>query len=186
MRKKIVYMAISISLIGVQSVGAAPEESSGGSNLKDVHVFKPVTTNNGITELQEVKTGKPLAPAETVENKPPATISDPHPIPGSTPYKPIPAVSGGKIELEEVKPGTPVQAIPPATAGNVEMKELRSGMTLEVTASKSRVFRTKAKIIRVAVSDPSIAEPVVVAEREFILMGKRDGTITLMLWFDSK
>src|SRR5262249_43360251 len=57
--------------------------------------------------------------------------------------------------------------IPQAESGTVEFKELKPTLSLDVTASQSRVFRTKTKIKRVAVSDPTIAEPVVVSDHEF-------------------
>lgn len=104
---------------------------------------------------------------------------------GITPYKPIPAADSGRIDLQEVT-GTPQTAIPAAQSSDVQMKEIKPATTMEVKVTQSRTFRTKGRIIRVAVSDPTIAEPVVVSEHEFILIGKRDGSVTLMLWFDPR
>jgi Flp pilus assembly secretin CpaC len=62
------------------------------------------------------------------------------------------------------------------------LEEVKPTATVDVKASQSRVFRTKSKILRVSVSDPSIAEPVVVSEREFVLLGKAPGSVSLSVW----
>lgn len=79
---------------------------------------------------------------------------------------------------------TPKLPIPPVTTGILEMVEAKPASSMNVVASKSRVFRTRQKIKRVMVSDPSIAEVVVVSQREFVLLGKRDGAVSVVLWFE--
>lgn len=79
---------------------------------------------------------------------------------------------------------TPKLPFPPVTAGVLERLVVKPASSMNVVASKSRVFRTKQKIKRVMVSDPSIAEVVVVSEREFVLLGKRDGAVSVVLWFE--
>ena len=79
---------------------------------------------------------------------------------------------------------SPKVAIPAVTSGLLEMVEVKPASTVNVTSSRSRVFRTKSKIKKALVSDPSIAELVVVSEREFILLGKRDGAVSVILWFE--
>lgn len=94
----------------------------------------------------------------------------------------------GNIAAVQADPGketeTPKLPIPPVTTGILEMLEVKSSSSMNVVASKSCVFRTKRKIKRVMVSDPSVAEVVVVSEREFVLLGKRDGAISVVLWFE--
>ena len=77
---------------------------------------------------------------------------------------------------------TPSTPIPAAPSGTIELKELKPTQAINVKSSQSRVFKTKTKILRVAVSDPSIAEPVVVSEREFILLGKAPGDVSVFVW----
>lgn len=79
---------------------------------------------------------------------------------------------------------TPKSPIPPVTTGVLELVEIKPAAAINVVASRSRVFRTKGKIKRVMVSDPTIAEVVVVSEREFVLLGKRDGAVSVVLWFE--
>ncbi len=103
------------------------------------------------------------------------------------------------IQLEEVKPAIPQQgqvpqqtAIPqqtpisPANTGNLSLQEIKPSLTIDVKESKSRVYRTKSKIKRVLVSDPSIAEAVVVSEREFVLIGKRPGNVSVQVWCEGE
>ena len=39
--------------------------------------------------------------------------------------------------------------------------------------------------MRTSISDPAIAEPVVVAENQIVLLGKAPGTATFVLWDDA-
>lgn len=89
-----------------------------------------------------------------------------------------PAFAGSGAEKAD-QVATP---IPPAGTGTIELKEMKPTMTVDVKASQARVFKTNSKIVRIAVSDPSIAEPVVVSDREFILLGKSPGDVSLFVW----
>ena len=51
--------------------------------------------------------------------------------------------------------------------------------------SHSRLFRTGNKIIQVFTTEPGVAEPVVVAENQFVLLGKTRGTTNLVVWDDA-
>ena len=113
-----------------------------------------------IISLYQVLGSLALArPALCSNSSPPQMIAQ---LENNTPAKPIPAVNSRGIELEEIKPTASV----------------------EVKVSRERVFRTKRKILRVSVSDPSIAEPVVVSDREFMLIGKNPGAVSLFVWYD--
>ena len=83
--------------------------------------------------------------------------------------------------MQEIPP-TQSAPIPAVNSGTIELQEIKPTATLDVKTSQSRVFRTKSKILRISVSDPSIAEPVVVSEREFILIGKAPGAVSLTVW----
>ncbi|HEY9790396.1 MAG TPA: pilus assembly protein N-terminal domain-containing protein [Candidatus Obscuribacterales bacterium] len=77
---------------------------------------------------------------------------------------------------------TPSTPIPAVTSGTIELKELKPTQSMTVHSSQSRIFKTKTKILRVAVSDPSIAEPVVISEKEFMLLGKAPGDVCVFIW----
>jgi pilus assembly protein CpaC len=53
---------------------------------------------------------------------------------------------------------------------------------VSVTAGRSTVVTTKFDITRIAITNPAIADAVVVKPREVLIDGKSPGTITLMLW----
>lgn len=170
----------------VQQVQAEPPPAhESTAPIPKITVLQPVRAKDGTILMEEISPGKPNYThpiAETPKHTGP--IVDHSLLPASTPRIPIPAAASSKMELEEVKTSTPSRPVPGYPGRTVEMQELRPAMTIEVTASKTRTFRTRSKITRVAVSDPSIAEAIVVSEREFVLMGKRDGAISLILWFE--
>jgi len=72
--------------------------------------------------------------------------------------------------------------IPQVQATQVEIKELKASLAVDVLASRSRVFKTKQKITRVAVSDPSCADVVLMTENQFVVIGKNPGAITVTIW----
>lgn len=102
----------------------------------------------------------------------------------------LPALAAVAAFLINAQPGAlaqqsgegAAQPIPPVESGLVELEEIKPTASLDVKTGQSRVFRTKARIKRVSVSDPAMAEVVIVSEREFIVIGKAPGNISLFLW----
>lgn len=74
--------------------------------------------------------------------------------------------------------------IPAATTGVIELQEVKSTNTVDLIVSKSRTFRLKNKIIRISISDPTIAEAIVVNEKDIVLLGKKPGVCSLSIWDD--
>ncbi|PWT96553.1 MAG: hypothetical protein C5B53_09435 [Candidatus Melainabacteria bacterium] len=79
----------------------------------------------------------------------------------------------------------PTTPIPPVVTGTVDLEEFKSSNVIDLKVSQSRTFKLKNKIVRTSISDPSIAEPVVVAENQIVLLGKSPGGATLVLWDDA-
>ncbi len=75
--------------------------------------------------------------------------------------------------------------IPPVVTGTVDLEEFKTTNVIDLKVAQSRTFRLKNKIVRTSISDPSIAEPVVVSENQLVLLGKTPGTATLVLWDDA-
>lgn len=76
--------------------------------------------------------------------------------------------------------------VPEAPATEIEMKELKTTVAVDVLASRSKVFKTKQKINRVAVSDPSVADVVLMTENQFVVIGKNPGAINVTIWCENK
>lgn len=76
--------------------------------------------------------------------------------------------------------------IPVAPVGEVEIKELKTTLAVDVLAQHSKVFKTKQKIIRVAVSDPSVADVILMTENQFVVIGKNPGAISVTIWCEPK
>lgn len=75
--------------------------------------------------------------------------------------------------------------IPPVVTGTVDLEELKVVNVINLSVSHSRTFRLKNKLIRMSISDPGIAEPVMVSEKDMVLLGKSPGSATLFLWDDA-
>lgn len=75
--------------------------------------------------------------------------------------------------------------IPPVVSGTVDLEEFKPTNAIDLKVSQSRTFKLRNKIIRTSISDPSIAEPVVVAENQMVLLGKAPGNATLVIWDDA-
>jgi pilus assembly protein CpaC len=73
-------------------------------------------------------------------------------------------------------PATTPQAAAATTAPSAPMDRI------VITAGRSTVLSTEFDITRVAVTNPSIADAVVVQPREVLLDGKGPGTISLIVW----
>ena len=80
---------------------------------------------------------------------------------------------------------TATTPIPPVVSGTVDLEEFKPSNTIELKVSQSRTFKLRNKIIRTSISDPAIAEPVVVAENQMVLLGKAPGGSTLVIWDDA-
>lgn len=87
-----------------------------------------------------------------------------------------------RAELPDAPPSIP---IPPVVTGVLDMQEFKSTNVIDLKVSQSRSFKSKNKIVRASISDPSIAEPVIVAENQIVLLGKTPGTATMVLWDDA-
>jgi len=75
--------------------------------------------------------------------------------------------------------------IPPVVTGTVDLEEFKTTNILDLKVSQSRTFKLKNKIVRTSISDPAVAEPVVVSENQIVLLGKTPGSATLVLWDDA-
>lgn len=72
----------------------------------------------------------------------------------------------------------------PARTGQTEQTSLRGAdiRRVNLTAGQSTVLLTTFDIKRIAVTDPAIANAVVVQPREVLIDGKAAGTVSLIIW----
>ena len=71
----------------------------------------------------------------------------------------------------------PAQTPPPAGDGRLERERV-----LMLTAGRSMVLTTTYDITRIAITDPKIADAVVVQPREVLIDGRSAGTVSLIVW----
>src|SRR5580765_7255657 len=53
---------------------------------------------------------------------------------------------------------------------------------VQLTAGRSTVVNTDFDVTRIAVTNPAVADAVVVAPREILIDGKATGTVSLIIW----
>lgn len=69
-----------------------------------------------------------------------------------------------------------------STKDDTEVAHFKTSLGIDLKASRSRLFRIKNSIVRIHISDPAIVEPVVLSEHEIVLLGKKQGSIKLVIW----
>jgi pilus assembly protein CpaC len=74
----------------------------------------------------------------------------------------------------QTAPGAPAAATGVQLPGQVERVPL--------TAGRSTVLRTDFEIVRIAVTNPAVADAIVVQPREILVDGKSPGTVSLIVW----
>jgi pilus assembly protein CpaC len=82
-------------------------------------------------------------------------------------------VSAVAIGLVPTPLGAQNQAAPPQTAASAR---------LPLTTGRSTVLTTDFDVVRIAVTNPAIADAVVVSPREVLVDGKGPGTVSLIIW----
>ncbi|MBY0360006.1 MAG: pilus assembly protein N-terminal domain-containing protein [Candidatus Obscuribacterales bacterium] len=142
-----------------------------------------LTIHSSMSEKQNVEQPKLLA----MDSQ---STSDAAPVVAAA--KPVIASSESKQLLAQLAPDqilaqadTAVNPIPPVVSGTVDLEEFKPSNTIDLKVSQSRTFKLRNKIIRTSISDPAVAEPVVVAENQMVLLGKAPGGATLVIWDDA-
>jgi len=92
------------------------------------------------------------------------------------------AMCGFLMALPQVSLSQEEKKSPEAAAGQVEIKELKTTLAVDVLAQHSKVFKTKQKITRLAVSDANVADIVLMTENQFVVIGKTPGAISVTIW----
>ncbi len=91
-------------------------------------------------------------------------------------------LSCSAMDSDRVLIGTPIPGI---VTGAVELQEFKTANVIDLKISQSRTFKLGHKIVRSSISDPAVAEPIVISENQLILLGKSAGSATLVLWDDA-
>jgi Flp pilus assembly secretin CpaC len=90
-----------------------------------------------------------------------------------------------QVIAQSTSSGVTATPIPPVVTGAVDLEEFKTTNEIDLKVSQSRTFKMRNKIVRTSISDPGIAEPVVVAENQMVLLGKAPGSTTMVLWDDA-
>ena len=143
-----------------------PGKSGSGSSALAIHSSMPSTTKDEqhLAALPSSAVGGASAPQAAAQFAPDQVIAQA--APDQTSY-------------------VTSQPIPPVVNGTVELEEFKTTNAIDLKVSQSRTFKFKNKIVRTSISDPGIAEPVVVSENQMVLLGKTPGTCTMLLWDDA-
>jgi Flp pilus assembly secretin CpaC len=67
-------------------------------------------------------------------------------------------------------------------ASGAPLREFKNTVVLDLRVSQSRLFNTQPDIVRTCISDPAVAEPIVIARDQVVLLGRAPGRATLEIW----
>jgi pilus assembly protein CpaC len=70
----------------------------------------------------------------------------------------------------------------PASAGQAAAATSAAATRINLTAGRSTVMSTDFDVVRIAITNPAVADAVVVQPREILIDGKAPGTISLIVW----
>jgi pilus assembly protein CpaC len=79
-------------------------------------------------------------------------------------------------------PGTQTQSVPPTPQSPAAPQPGRGVDRVPLTMGRSTVLTTDFDVVRIAVTNPAVADAVVVSPREILIDGKGPGTISLIVW----
>jgi pilus assembly protein CpaC len=82
----------------------------------------------------------------------------------------------------QAAPRAPAPAAPQAPGAGVDASRVDRDRVLLLTAGRSMVLTTTFDITRIAITDPKIADAVVVQPREVLIDGRAAGTVSLIVW----
>jgi len=97
----------------------------------------------------------------------------------------ISQLSPDQLIAQATSSGVTATPIPPVVTGAVDLEEFKTTNVIDLKVSQSRTFKLRNKIVRTSIADPGIAEPVVVAENQMVMLGKAPGSTTMVLWDDA-
>jgi pilus assembly protein CpaC len=75
-----------------------------------------------------------------------------------------------------------VQSAPPTPVPANQAEESEAAQTLHLLVGRSLVITSPARIKRVSLADPNIAEAIVVSPTQVLLNGKTPGGVSLLIW----
>ena len=75
-----------------------------------------------------------------------------------------------------------VQSAPPTPVPANQAEESEAAQTLHLLVGRSLVITSPARIRRVSLADPNIAEAIVVSPTQVLLNGKTPGGVSLLIW----
>ncbi len=102
------------------------------------------------------------------------------------------AVSGGTSRAQTQQPPQqpPAQPAPagtrPAAPAAPTAPQPEEFQKVSLTAGRSTVLASDFNIVRIAVTNPAVADATVVQPREILIDGKAPGTISLIVWGETK
>ncbi|MBV9670958.1 MAG: pilus assembly protein N-terminal domain-containing protein, partial [Acidobacteriales bacterium] len=95
------------------------------------------------------------------------------------------AVAVGAPAQEQANPpAAPAQA--PAAAPEQSAMPTESPLPLRVLVGKSLLINTADRLKRVSVTDPTVADALVVTPTQVLIHGRAPGEVSLLLWNESE
>ncbi len=106
--------------------------------------------------------------------------------PGAAAGKALEAASGQASQASAAQPAPgpaqPAAPAAPAQIQSVQLPEQAGEVPLRVMVNKSILVNTTEKLKRVSVTDPSVADALVVTPNQVLVHGRAPGEVSLILW----
>ncbi len=168
---------------GAATIGAAPAAALTIHPAMANLLPEPAPAASAPVAVTETEAAAPVA-AAPVEADEPAPVLSATAAPGRSKQL-LAQLAPDQIIAQADTSSLTASPIPPVVTGTVDLEEFKTTNILDLKVSQSRTFKLKNKIVRTSISDPAVAEPVVVSENQIVLLGKTPGSATLVLWDDA-
>jgi len=174
---------VTTSAKAISSVKKAPASKVDSVDGSHAMLFLPADNGAaGASTAMAIHSGRPAVDASSVAAPiVSGAAAKAASVPTAAQYAPDQVVAQAADQSTYVT----AQPVPPVVTGVVELEEFKTTNAIDLKVSQSRTFKFKNKIVRTSISDPGIAEPVVVSENQMVLLGKAPGTCTMLLWDDA-
>src|SRR4051812_2937864 len=93
-------------------------------------------------------------------------------------------LASSQVLAQSTAPATApaTQTAPPTPAQTQTSEEQLGAAPLRVRVNKSVLINTRDRLKRVSVTDPAVADAVVVSPTQVLVHGRSPGEVTLLLW----
>jgi pilus assembly protein CpaC len=128
------------------------------------------------------------APGQNAQSPDNSAVQSPPAAATPAAQQPTPAATEPTPAAQQPAPGAPQQSSPTsAAASGVSTQQVEQGPApLRVMVGKSLLINTTERLKRVSVTDPNVADAIVVTPTQILVHGRSPGEVSLLIWDESE